>query len=495
MKPRLNLRARLTIWYAVVFFVSLGASGLVLHFTLSRILYNDLDADLFDAAISITSQLPDASNGLRPMEVRAALRNSVFVNRAASPVVAVVRDASGSVIAGSALTNTDASKPSPATLDALQRGEGVYQTVMLPKGGSFRLYSQPVRSSDGRLLAIIQTSESIKPITSALQRVEAILATGGSLSILVSVAAGYWLSGLGLEPLRRVVQAAREIEASDLKQRLALRGKPAEVQELADTFDAMLARLDAAFDRQKRFVANVSHELRTPLTALRGSIDVMLLDESLSAETHEQLERLSAECSRLVRLASNVLYLAQSELGRLPERRAVDLDVLCLEVYMQMRWFRPELHLRLRREDQVTVEGDRDLLKQLLLNLVENGLKYGRPGDAVFIDLFQEDGRAHLVVEDTGPGIPAEDLPHVFEPFYRSRSTGLQAAGTGLGLAIARWVVELHNGAIHIDSRPGHGVRVDVTLPMHVDAAPVPAAVPLAAGDAPTRSIRSRFSN
>lgn len=469
MKRTLSLRVRLTIWYALAFLVSLTASGLFLHLTLRRALYNDLDTDLAVIAGSVASQLPTAPAELHPLDIRQILRNEAFVNRPASPIVIVVRDGNGRIIAGSALASTDVLQPSPRTLEKLRAGLSVYETVDLPGRADIRLFSQPVLDAEGRLVGVLQTAQSVTPIVTALERVDLILAVGGILSIAIALGVGYWLSGLGLEPLQRVVQAARQIEASDLKRRLALTGKPAEVQELADTFDDMLARLDEAFDRQKRFVANVSHELRTPLTALRGTIDVLLLDETLPAERREQLERISAECSRLNRLASNVLYLAQAELGRRPERRPVDLDVLCLEVYLQMRHFRPELRLRLRHEDQATVEGDRDLLKQLLLNLVENGLKYGRPGDTVFLDLYRHGQEVRLVVEDTGPGIPATDLPQIFEPFYRGDTAARQAGGTGLGLAIARWVVELHGGSISIESEQGHGTRVTVRLPVQAD--------------------------
>jgi signal transduction histidine kinase len=172
------------------------------------------------------------------------------------------------------------------------------------------------------------------------------------------------------------VTVAAEIEASDLGRRIAAKGQPAEVQKLADTFDAMLARLEHAFQDQRNFVLDVSHDLRTPLAALRGNIDVLLMSDSLDTETRAQLEHMSAETGRLIRLTTNLLYMASADSGRQAERRPVELDVVCLEVYRQVKDLRADVGVR--NEDQLTVMGDRDLLKQMLLNLAENAVKYSQ---------------------------------------------------------------------------------------------------------------------
>jgi signal transduction histidine kinase len=239
------------------------------------------------------------------------------------------------------------------------------------------------------------------------------------------------------------------------------------VQRLADTFDAMLDRLNAAFQQQRNFVLDVSHELRTPLTALRGNLDVLLMHEDLGTEARAQLERMSMEVGRLIRLTSNLLYLAHVDAGRGVDRRPVAMDDLCLEVYRQAKDLRPEVRLRLGGEDQVTVMGDRDLLKQLILNLVDNGLKYTPPGGEVTLSLYAEDFWARIVVEDTGPGIPPEDLPHIFDRYYRGAGSGGRGgSGAGIGLAIAEWVARAHGGRIEVDSEVGKGSTFTVHLPL-----------------------------
>jgi signal transduction histidine kinase len=212
---------------------------------------------------------------------------------------------------------------------------------------------------------------------------------------------------------------------------------------------------------------DVSHELRTPLTGLRGNLDVMLMDKSMDADTRAQLERMSAEVGRLIRLTSNLLYMAHAEAGREIARRPLELDALCLEVIYQARTLRDDVSLRLGHEEQVTVSGDRDLLKQLLLNLVDNAIKFSPAGGAVTVSLYERDDSAEIVVADQGPGIPEDQLGKIFERFYRvSNSESRTVGGAGIGLSISRWIAQVHGGGIRAESEVGSGTRFIVTLPL-----------------------------
>ena len=216
-----------------------------------------------------------------------------------------------------------------------------------------------------------------------------------------------------------MIDVAAEIQASDLRRRIGAERQPEEVQKLADTFDAMLERLEKAFSEQQHFVMDVSHELRTPLTVLKGNIDVMLMNSDLDDEARDQYERMSNEVSRLIRLTSNLLYMAGADAGREPEKRPLDLDVVCLEILRQGRDLRHDVKLSLGHEDQVTVLGDRDQVKQMVLNLVENAVKYTPSGGTVTLSVYQNGSYAQVEVVDSGPGIPPEMLPHIFQRFYR----------------------------------------------------------------------------
>jgi heavy metal sensor kinase len=343
----------------------------------------------------------------------------------------------------------------------------ISRDVTLPGGQEFRVRTSRLAVGDV-VLGVLQVGEATADSSRLLDRLRWVLIAEVAVGSVIALAVAYWLSRGALKPLERVAEVAAEIEASGLGRRIGARGQPREVQQLADTFDAMLGRLDEAFREQRDFVLDVSHELRTPLTSLRGHIDVLLMNDRLDPETREFLEGMSAEADRLIRLTNNLLYLASADAGRKPEQRPVELDVLCLEVYRLTKDLRPDVSVRLGNEDQVSVVGDRDLLKQMVLNIAENAVKYSQPGGRVTLSLSKSDSRARIVVEDTGPGIPPEQLPRVFERFYRGNDRS-KAGGSGLGLAIAQWVARAHHGEIKVESKVGRGSTFSAILPMEAE--------------------------
>ena len=296
----------------------------------------------------------------------------------------------------------------------------------------------------------------------------AIFVAEGIVATILAVGAALWLSRGAVRPLQRVIDVAAEIQASDLRRRIHAKRQPVEVQKLADTFDAMLERLEKAFQEQQHFIMDVSHELRTPLTVLKGNIDVMLMHKDLDPATREQYERMSSEVSRLIRLTTNLLYMAGADAGRQPERRPLELDIVCLEVIRQGRDLRQDVKLIIGREDQVTVFGDRDQIKQMVLNLVENAVKYTPAGGKVTLSVYRNGSDAQVRVEDTGPGIPPDILPNIFRRFYRGNQRGMMG-GTGLGLAIAERIARSHGGSIQVESEEGKGSAFTVCLPVADD--------------------------
>jgi signal transduction histidine kinase len=300
-----------------------------------------------------------------------------------------------------------------------------------------------------------------------------ILVLEGIAAIIVMIGVALWLSRGAVKPLERVIDVAADIQASDLTRRIHATNQPEEVQKLADTFDAMLERLDKAFQEQQNFVMDVSHELRTPLTVLKGNLEVMLMQPDLDPELRTQCQMMSAEVSRLIRLTSNLLYIASAQAGREPERRPVELDVVCLEVVRQSRDLKPDVKLGLKHEDQVIVTGDRDQIRQMVLNLVENAVKYTPSGGEVALSLRKDDSQAEIAVSDTGPGIPPDILPHIFERFYRGNHRSMMG-GTGLGLAIADRIARSHGGSIDVQSKENKGSTFTVNLPLSLDGGAPP---------------------
>jgi len=289
------------------------------------------------------------------------------------------------------------------------------------------------------------------------------------LAILVTAVVGYFSVGIALEPLAHVTALAdRIIHADDLSRRLPVpSGAGDEVWTLVQAFNATLGRLEALFQAQRRFIADVGHELRTPLTVIKGNAQWMRRIGELDKEALDSIEE---EADRMNRLVEDLLLLARAEAGKLPLRRDdVMLDAILTDVLREMQVVARAkgVHLQADMPQPVQVRGDADRLKQVFLNLVGNAVKYTPEGGKVMLSLTVEGEWAVCRVQDTGPGIPPEDLPHVFERFYRADKARSRGKGFGLGLSIAYWIVKHHGGRIDVASRVGEGTTFTVYLPIN----------------------------
>ncbi len=318
----------------------------------------------------------------------------------------------------------------------------------------------------GQVVGHIQVASSLRTVDAAIDRLLKIMLIGGAVTLLASLLIGDFLTRRALQPIDTIVQTARQITAADdLSRRIPYEGPPDEIGQLTETFNETLERLERLFKAQRRFVADVSHEMRTPLTTIQGNIDLM----RRIGYDEEAMAAIEGESRRMSRLVGDLLLLAKADAGRLSlEKGLVELDTLMLEVFNQAHLLNDgSVALELGQVDQARVRGDTDRLKQLLLNLVSNGIKYTPQGGTVMLSMSRNDRWVHINVCDTGIGIPAEDLPHIFNRFYRvdkhrSRAMG----GTGLGLSIAKWIAEAHGGQLSVTSAYGEGSTFTVTLPV-----------------------------
>jgi signal transduction histidine kinase len=275
--------------------------------------------------------------------------------------------------------------------------------------------------------------------------------------------------GRALAPLDSVTETIDQINrADDLARRIPYEGpEQDEIGSLIEAFNQTLERLETLFTSQQRFLADVSHELRTPLTVIKGNVDLMRRMKNLDEES---LTSIDQEAGRLTRLVGGLLLLVQAESGNVSLNiRPVELDTLLLEVFQEMKVLAGEkIKLHLTEIDQIQVNGDRDRLKQVLLNLVGNAIQYTPQGGDVFLSLGKVAEQARLIIRDTGPGIPPEDLPHIFERFYRAEKarTRSKTTGFGLGLSIAQWIVDKHGGRIEVDSKEIQGTTFCIWLPL-----------------------------
>jgi len=336
------------------------------------------------------------------------------------------------------------------------------------RGVHLRVLSTPL-TIEGRSIGTLQAATSLDVVDAAREVLLYIMVSATVVAVLLA-ALGSWLAvGRSLAPLDAITETTEQINrADDLARRIPYDGPMHdEIGGLIEAFNQTLERLETLFTSQQRFLADVSHELRTPLTVIKGNVDLMRRMKSLDEES---LTSIDQEAGRLTRLVGGLLLLAQAESGSVSlNMKPVELDTLLLEVFQEMKLLAGEkIELHLTEIDQIQVNGDRDRLKQVLLNLVGNAIQYTPQGGDVFLSLGKVAEQARLIIRDTGPGIPAEDLPHIFERFYRaekSRTRG-KTTGFGLGLSIAHWIVDKHGGRIEVDSKDGRGTTFCIWLPL-----------------------------
>lgn len=338
-------------------------------------------------------------------------------------------------------------------------------------GIHLRVLSVPLKVGD-HPVAVLQVATSLTVVDAARGNLMNILFASAIIAAALAALGSWLVLGRTLAPLRTVTETAQAINrADDLSRRIPYSGLANdEIGSLIESFNQTLERLENLFTSQQRFLADVSHELRTPLTVIKGNVDLMRRMKQLDEES---LSSIDQEAGRLTRLVGGLLLLAQAESGKLSlNLKAVELDTLLLEVFHEMRVLASgKVQMKMTDIDQVQVNGDRDRLKQVLLNLVGNAIQYTPQGGEVFLSLAKIGEQARIVVRDTGPGIPAEDLPFIFERFYRAEKsrTRSKTSGFGLGLSIAQWIVENHGGTIKVESKEGQGTTFAIWLPLYKD--------------------------
>jgi heavy metal sensor kinase len=458
MRRTTSIRVRLTLWYVALLGIILVVFSGLLYLSLSRGLRDELDLTLSTEAERLIASMDFENGVVRLGEQPDNLRVGT---------VAALYDSSGR-----RLIAYDPRQPLPALPAALSiaaQGGQTFATAPLPDGTQWRVLTTPV-TENGIEIGILQVGRPAGEVDATLRQLAVLLALAVPFMLLVASAGGLFLAGRALDPIDHITRAAAAIGAEDLSRRLNFRGSRDEVGRLAATFDRMLDRLDRAFRRQRQFTADASHELRTPLTMLASQIDVALERRRTAAEYQELLRSLREDATRMTQLVGELLTLARADAGeqRLTKEE-LDLGELVRTVVQSMQPLAVQRGLELSEHDQpqVTVSGDQTRLTQLLINLVDNALRYTSSGGNVTVDVTQQADWAVLSVKDSGVGIAAEHVPHLFERFYRADSARARTdGGSGLGLAIAQWITQAHGGQILVESELGRGSTFTVRLPL-----------------------------
>jgi two-component system heavy metal sensor histidine kinase CusS len=460
-----SLAVRLTVWYAGSSFALVLAATAVLYWALAGNLDREDDEALADKVRAVRAILAE-----RPGDAEA-LRQEVEATNAAHGTERIflgVRDKHSGYrgategmftqIPSTAFPHFGALAPDDQTIN--------YRTE---SGRSFRL--RAVTDDFGSYL--IQVAIDRTPEAELLADYRRNLGAVLGAALVVGTLGGYRIARHGTRPVRTIAATARRIRPAHLGERIVARGLPAELRELADTFNGMLDRLEDAFARLARFSADIAHELRTPVNNLRGEVEVALTRPRPPEEYRDVLGSCLEECGRLARLIDSLLFLARAEN---PERRINRENVDVGGEFEGVRAFyeasAAEANVRLSVESPpgLAASLDRALFRRAVANLADNALSHTPAGGAVTLAALPDGEGVRVVVSDTGRGIPAEHLPYVFDRFYRADAARPSDRGNaGLGLAIVKGIAELHGGTATVASEPGHGTRVTLTFPPPAD--------------------------
>lgn len=476
----MSFRARLTLAYTGFFALALLLLGCGIYFSVRQALYSGVERDLWAATRQVRAIFN--AGGLRTVQLPTGelqlYLNGEFIQIFNNPNLgAQVFGVSGSLL-DSTPNLAGRSLPLPEgalDLDADTVGTGMNIDRELSGVRVRSLVTPLVLESNGQVVGFLQVSRPLRDVDTTMGTLAVILLGGGAIALLLTSLGAAVLARGALAPIERITQTAQGIvRAEDLGRRVPVPPHQDELHRLTVTMNDLLARLENLFTAQRRFVADVSHELRTPLAAMQGNLEVLARGALQNPELRDEaLGDMRRETARLIRMVNDLLLLAQSDTRFELRNEPVELDTLLLEVYRELRPLAGDVALRIGAEDQVQVIGDRDRIKQALLNLGVNALQYTPPGGYVTLGLEQRDGYACLSVADTGEGISEEDLPRIFDRFYRAdRSRSRHSGGAGLGLSIVKWVAEAHSGYATVASIPGRGSTFAIWLPLSQVAVP-----------------------
>lgn len=464
----MTLRVRLTAYYTLFFALALLLLGIGLYLGVRQLLLRSVldevrvGSSLIQDAYARNEPPLNGAATIDPNEVRPP----EILDVEAPELYVQVADKNGAIIERSA---NAASGYLPIAQTDIQRALNGRDSTDISSVGRTRVVSliSPLRLN-GRIEGALQVAQSLRQVDRLLTALLWALIGGGVITLLAAARGSLWLAHAALQPIDQVsATASRIISAEDLHERVP--GPPAsdELGRLTQTINLMLERMERVFRAQQRFTADVAHELRTPLAAMRGNLEILrrgaLRDPQM---LNESLQDIESEVARLTRLANDLLVLAQADAG-LPLRMAMmQMDEVVLEVYRELRPLAQGVRLELDLQDEVELRGDRDRLKQALLNVVANAIRHTPAGGRVVLSLKRDGDRMQVAVQDTGVGIPPEQQEHIFERFFRGDESRAQG-GAGLGLAIVKWVAESHGGSVSLQSAVRHGTRVTLTIPLH----------------------------
>ena len=447
-----SIKFRLTVWYLIAIVLPLVAFGAVAYFMLSKNLYRNLD-------LALQVRVAELQNSITVTD------HQISFEQKFNDLV-LIYDAD-SVLLQRLGPNVRFSIIEKMVQQALF-GQSSFLTTPTTEGQGVRLYAAPF-NLDSRTRVAVIVGRLTSEIQDMLSIFRVIIIYSALAVVLLAGVGGMFLANRTLKPVDHITDIAREIGEGDLSRRINIQSED-ELGRLASTLNRMIARLEEAFQKQRQFAADASHELRTPLAIIQAESSLALDKKRTQVEYRRSLDLVSQEVTYMSEIIGKLLLLARNDAGSEPLNfQEVNVKELFTELSSDVEALAQEkgVAFNLGPMDNLTVQGDRFRLRQLFLNILDNAIRYTPSGGTVSSLLVRKNGSALVSISDTGMGIPAEDLPFIFDRFYRvDKARSRTDGGMGLGLAIASSIAKLHGGGIEVESQVGKGSTFQITLPL-----------------------------
>lgn len=490
----MTIRLRLTLWYTALLGATLILFSFIFYSTLAANLWMQTQQDAARQANEVATTLALQLQGniliIRNNPTRVQFPDLDFFS---SSLGVQIIDLNGMILKRSSNLGPMSVKDYAVALPTIRNGQShrfystsEYDTPLL-------VYTVPIIANQ-TIVGAVQVIKPVAGVENTLKQVSRYLIIGTALSLILAAIVGAFLARRALAPVDTITQTAGAISRTkDLSRRLNIPHDTSEVGQLAATFNEMLDRIQQLFKTQERLIADVSHELRTPLTTVQGNLDLLRRYAATAAHDPQRAQQIAvmlqetmteaeSETARMSTMITDLLTLAQVDSGALQlQREPVEMDTLLLDVYRQTRRIAQQrrgpnmLEIRLGSEDQALIYGDRERLRQILLNLADNAIKYTPNGGIITLGLEKVNEWVKISVSDTGIGISREDQAQVFDRFYRTdKARSREVGGSGLGLSIAQWLAYAHQGKVTVNSEPQKGSTFTLWLPTYAeDATPI----------------------
>lgn len=455
---KVSVRMRLTIWYGGVLAVVLLAFGASVFFVMRHQLLERIDGGLAEEMADVVGEVQRATN----QEDMLAWLNRRFGHHPGFDFQITAED--GQRVFSNARLG-QRRLPIASSVAADRNG---FTSERLDDRGNWRIVYRRVTGPEGPLVVLVARSQ--ESYDHEMGELLAVLLTTGLVTLIAALSGGYLLARRALVPVERMTAAANRIGVRQLDLRLDVANPHDELGRLAQTINGMLDRLERSFREMQRFTADASHELRTPISIVRTEAEVALSKPIGESEKHELLGNILEECERLTWITDQLLTLSREDAGiGQCKREPLNLSAMAAEVADTMRTLAEAKRQKLvtHLDEAATVSGDAERLRHVVYNLLDNAIKYTPENGRVELAVQRNGSAVRLCVHDTGSGIPAEHLPHVFERFYRVDKARTRAAGgAGLGLSIVESIANAHGGRVEITSQAGKGTTCVVSLPI-----------------------------